>query len=305
MNTRYSWDLADKLLNIADKGGSHGRISQFHIWFGTRCYYEIEDQTLFIVQQSNLTYKTPFEMAQSVTEPDFISSGLNGPSSNLPVILCLHGSGTNATIFNVQTMRLQRALINSFRFVFLEGPIDSGPGLGVLPMFEGCGPYLRWLRPDESVTHMPPETRKVVSEALVAIKGDVVGVMGFSQGSRLAAALLWEQEFRRRNGDVGGKGIGDGFNFKFGVLTHGISPPMTEHIVEEEQHDHMIEIPTLHVVGADDSWAESGRVLFDQYFDKKRAKKLEFDIGHRLPTDEAETAKIAEDIIRLYDETRL
>ncbi|RDL37035.1 uncharacterized protein BP5553_04468 [Venustampulla echinocandica] len=242
-------------------------------------------------------------MAQSSPQPNFISNGLNGPSSNLPIILCLHGSGTNATIFNVQTMRLQRALLKSFRFVFLDGPIDSSPGPGVLPMFEGCGPYLRWLRPDESVTHMPPETRKLIVRAILAIEGDVVGVLGFSQGSKLAAGLLWEQEFRRRNGDVGGRGIGDGFNFKFGVFTHGISPPMTEHLVEDEQKDNIIELPSLHVVGADDEWAESGRTLFDRYFDKKTAKKLEFDIGHRLPTEEAETAKIAEEILRIYDET--
>jgi pimeloyl-ACP methyl ester carboxylesterase len=62
-----------------------------------------------------------------------------------PRILCLHGGGTSATVFAIQTIRLRRLLPN-FEFIFLSGPFESGPGPGVLPYFEGMDPYFRWRR---------------------------------------------------------------------------------------------------------------------------------------------------------------
>lgn len=67
------------------------------------------------------------------------------PAAPKPRILCLHGGGTSATIFAVQTIRLRR-LLPHFEFVFLSGPFASGPGPGVLPYFDGMDPYFRWRR---------------------------------------------------------------------------------------------------------------------------------------------------------------
>jgi pimeloyl-ACP methyl ester carboxylesterase len=62
-----------------------------------------------------------------------------------PRILCLHGGGTSAYIFAVQTIRLRR-LLPQYEFIFVSGPFESVAGPGVLPYFEGMGPFYRWRR---------------------------------------------------------------------------------------------------------------------------------------------------------------
>src|SRR2546423_10941319 len=63
----------------------------------------------------------------------------------LPAILCLHGGGSNSTVFKIQTRRLQWALNSQFRFVFAQAPIEGTPGMGMLPDFASCAPFYRWV----------------------------------------------------------------------------------------------------------------------------------------------------------------
>ena len=217
--------------------------------------------------------------------------------SGKPIILCLHGGGTNSTIFNIQTIRLQRSLASIFDFVFLDGPFEALPGPGVLPTFEGCGPFYRWMRlRDDSI---PKETRRAVDRVIRGpeAEGKVVGVLGFSQGAKLAAGLLLEQQL---HGADSGAGHWEGF--KFGVFLNGTSPPLAPEGFSDEDKNALIAIPSLHVVGLKDPWMVESRMLFD-HFDKTKAVKLEFDVEHRLPTVEAETAKIVGEILRLYKDT--
>ncbi|KAH8684756.1 serine hydrolase FSH [Tricladium varicosporioides] len=228
-------------------------------------------------------------------QPSFIHDGIIGPESSLPIILCLHGGGTNSTIFNVQTVRLQRVLSTSFRFIFLDGPFITTAGPGVMPIFDGCDPFFRWMKTNDDKYRIAPETRRLIESAIVGVEGNVVGVLGFSQGSRLAAGLLWEQQFS----DVK---LAGGYKFKFGALFNGIAPPMTENLSEDEKK--MITIPTMHVVGIEDQWAEDTRELYESYFDKETAVKFEFDYGHHLPVAEDQTAKVAAEILRMYKGTK-
>lgn len=165
-----------------------------------------------------------------------------------------------------------------------------------MPTFEGCDPYFRWFKGDKDINTMPPETRSQVSRAVNWVNseaelGTVVGFLGFSQGGKLGAGLLWEQML---------KGEESGWNFKFGVICNAISPPMTEIRVEDEGKK--VQTPTLHVIGEEDEWRESSRTLFGGFFDEERSRKLEFGVGHRLPTAEAETKKMADEILRIWGE---
>lgn len=147
-----------------------------------------------------------------------------------PAILCLHGSGTNETIFKIQTIRIQRLVGNEFEFVFANGPFESGPGPGVLPSFEGCGPYFRWTE-QRGASETPEETRTLLSrlakEQILKDGRGFVGVLGFSQGAKLATGLLLEEQF--------GKGIHWGEGLRFGVICNGVSPPMTSALSQEER----------------------------------------------------------------------
>src|SRR5271169_5143167 len=62
----------------------------------------------------------------------------------LPTILCLHGHGTSATIFEAQTRNIRSALRSQFKFVYIDAPYESEPGPGVLPCFADSGPYYTW-----------------------------------------------------------------------------------------------------------------------------------------------------------------
>jgi predicted esterase len=223
------------------------------------------------------------------------TDGFHGPNSTLPTILCLHGGGTNAAIFNVQSIRIQRALADTFHFIFLEGPVIALPGPGVLPVFDGCEPFLRWATPEAGP--IPKETVEIIRAAIKERqkKAEVVGVMGFSQGAKLAAGLLMEQQLREK----GREGEGLGAEFKFGVLFNSTTPPYANELLENE----LIAVPSLHVVGKTDPWRKSSVGLYEEYFDKMTGKKIELDVGHRLPNLPDDTDKIVAEIRRLHQET--
>jgi predicted esterase len=231
-------------------------------------------------------------------EEEFVTNGHLG--SHKPAILCLHGGGTNSNIFNIQSIRIQRVLNNRFNFVFLDGPLEGEPGPGVIPVFEGLEPYRRWSIIGSDI--LPAQTDALLKNAMEEQRRKdgrgFVGVLGFSQGAKTAAGLLLEQQLRERGEGEDGKGKG----FGFGVLLNATCPPLTANLTDEEKME-LIRIPSLHVVGRDDPWREDGLGLFSTHFEKKSSVLMEFAVGHRLPVLEEDTAKIANEILRMYLES--
>ena len=218
---------------------------------------------------------------------------------SLPAILCLHGSGVNAKVFDFQTSALQRLLSKTFDFVFLSAPFERSAGDGVLPFFDGCEPFFRWKsKSDDNIfTHeeIEPETRALIEKTL-ASRDDWVGILGFSQGGRLAAGLLVEQERREELGED------EGVEFKFGVFLMTPCPPMSE-LVYEDGGVEKLRVPSVMVVGKQDKWFESSKKMFGEYFEEETSRLVEFDIGHRLPSEQGDILAIARQVLRLYLET--
>lgn len=216
------------------------------------------------------------------------------PQKSKPAILCLHGGGTNQTIFQMQTIRIQRLLAEEFEFVFTTAPFESGPGPGMIPSFEGCGPYFRWTLQAEP-TEVPEETRTLLSrlakEQIMKDGRGFVGVLGFSQGAKLAAGLLLEEQL--------GKGMDWGEGLTFGVICNGVSPPMTTWLSQEEK-DTDITIPTLHLIGESDPWKEESRRLRSAHCRIEQAALIECDVDHRLPVSLEDNEKVAVEIRRMY-----
>lgn len=126
--------------------------------------------------------------------------------------------------------------------------------------------------------------------------GEVVGVLGFSQGARMAAGLLADQAAS----SSGDEGTGTGMpKWKFGVLLCGSHPPYSvanagrrpeeykgvkdEHgVVEPPAEAEVIgNVPTVHVRGLRDPHLEKGRRL-GRYFGGEK-EVMEFEMGHYLP----------------------
>ena len=241
-------------------------------------------------------------------------------SDHLPRLLCLHGGGTSAMIFKIQTRRLQWALRSTFKFVFADGPFESGPGPGVLPAFADCEPFFRWLNPD---SQFPEQDQRRVRQMLRKIikddGGNFVGVLGFSQGARLTAGLLADQEERNA-----WEGIPI---WKFGVMLCGSFPPLSlslartpttkpsqgidEHgETREPDEDEIIHIPSVLVRGTLDPHGEKGRRLV-RYFDQETAIAMAFKMGHHLPgaagdttSDKGDTQKIVDAILKVYADSQ-
>ncbi|KAL8964299.1 MAG: hypothetical protein Q9197_006970 [Variospora fuerteventurae] len=219
---------------------------------------------------------------------------------DLPSILCLHGGGTSASIFAIQTGRLRRALASHFRFVFVDAPFFCPPGPGVLPFFQGMGPYRRWISDagGDEEGRVLPLLRKTMAED----GGDFVGLLGFSQGARLAMGLLREQQQQQKGrADVLGE-------FGFGVLLCGTYPPLRlssglpaqfETLHFDEEDEGVVGIPTVHVVGDRDPYAPKSRLLV-RCSKRESRTVMEFDIRHNLPVKPADTQRLADRMVRLH-----
>ncbi|KAI1819925.1 serine hydrolase FSH [Xylaria intraflava] len=234
-----------------------------------------------------------------------------------PRILCLHGGGTNARIFRAQCRVLSRFLEPYFRLAYAEAPYLSAPGPDVVSVYAAEGPFKRWLRWLPS--HEPIDGKQAVSDIDAAIKaameeddskgadGPWVGLLGFSQGAKLAASLLFRQQqraLRRAKGEQNGAddGIYDGW--KFAVVLAGRSPLVNlepgvfkssclsdpseiglsekPDLMEVARGDHILRLPSVHVHGSADPGLSLHQELFEQYTDPECTRLVQWDGAHRI-----------------------
>jgi predicted esterase len=152
------------------------------------------------------------------------------PTLHLPRILCLHGGGTNARIFRAQCRTLKQYLSSTYRLVFAEAPFSSQPGLDVTSVYKDFGPFKRWLRSSENHPLLEPEAAvKALEDSIHAAMrdddrcgatGEWVGLLGFSQGAKMCASLLFRQQVRAERFGVHHAGS----NWRFAVLLAGRGP---------------------------------------------------------------------------------
>lgn len=240
---------------------------------------------------------------------------------SLPRILCLHGGGVNAAIFRIQCRQLIEHLPD-FRLVFADAPWLSEPGPGMVPVYAAKGPFRRWLRwkpshPDigdaatvNSITGQLEDCRSVDEGS-----GPWVGILGFSQGAKLAASLLYDQQLQmRRNGYAD-------TSFQFGVLMAGRAPLLSlrketegpgmmqpgEMSLREceavPNPHHVVALPTLHVHGLTDPGLASHRQMAVDYFEKGGATSIvEWQGDHRVVLKRADVELVTRQIYRLAKE---
>lgn len=251
---------------------------------------------------------------------------------HLPRILCLHGGGTNARIFRMQCRVLERNLRPYFRLVYAEAPFPARPGPDVTAAYKEYGPFKAWLRvrPDDPIKSAD-EVVQQVEYALDAARdeddrqgatGEWVAVLGFSQGAKLAASILAnQQELRRR---AGHSTIWP--ECRFAVLLAGRGPlvwlhpelpmPMslvdaaqcTTDVVREqdvvvEAMQNPLQIPTIHVHGLNDPGLELHRRLLYQYCGPRNARLIEWDGNHRVPIKAKDVQPVVEQMISMARRT--
>jgi predicted esterase len=234
-----------------------------------------------------------------------LSSAFDTSTAHLPAILCLHGGGSNATVFKIQTRRLYWRLSSRFRFVFVQAPIEGAAGWGMLPVFESLAPFYRWVSRrfqagESDVEVAPTEEVAVVDELVLRTmernggRESFVGVMGFSQGARLAAGMLLRQQLEIKE---------HGFSkwrFKFGVIIGGPFPPIGL-VPESMKLDYsvMAQMPTLHAWGRDDQVRKGARKMAD-VCDNPNTFVMDFEGGHHLPLKDDEADELCGLIVEAW-----
>ena len=241
------------------------------------------------------------------------------PTLHHPRILCLHGGGVNRDVFRAQARSLIKAL-PSFRLVFADGPFYCAPGPGIVPVYEDWGPFRRWLRwlPE----HAEIDDESAAEEVFYNIEackredegdGEWVGLMGFSQGAKLSASLLFDQQIHLER-----EGKAD-TDYKFAVLLAGRSPlvsfselsrhpalvnagAVSEGFDYHHPSPHVLRLPTIHVHGLADAGLHLHRKMLRQYHDEESATVIEWDGAHRVPIKKTDVEPIANEIYRIARE---
>lgn len=121
-----------------------------------------------------------------------------------------------------------------------------------------------------------------------------VGVMGFSQGARLAAGMVLRQQLEIK---------ADGFslwNFRFGVVIGGPFPPigLNEEGVELDYRV-MGQIPTVHAWGREDQVRVGAKAMADAC-DSSDTFVMDFEGGHHLPLRDSEAEELCGLIVQAW-----
>lgn len=253
------------------------------------------------------------------------------PTLHLPRILCLHGGGTNSRIFRAQCRVLVQHLKSQFRFCFAEARLPSHPGPDVLSVYKNQGPFRAWL---PVLPGSPPTDFDTVLDLIddsihatmdeddrKGATGEWVGLLGFSQGAKICASLLFQQQLREEK--LGRHRAGT--NYRFAVLLAGRAPLLafdpelvpSSAFIDNRQtghsryssgelrrsKEHMLRLPTIHVHGRKDPGIHLHRQLLDQYCERGSTTLIEWDGDHRVPIKSADVAAVAGQILNLAEET--
>lgn len=235
---------------------------------------------------------------------------------------------------------------NIFEFIYLDGPFPTDAGPGILPWFEGMGPYFSWGSPSvgssssiPSSTAISPTPQSEIDEVEkremagvnrvldMMMEGNqasrVVGVLGFSQGTRVVSGLLRRQEIMEK---VAGMEVGVGGEsdlmgekkraiIRFGVLVCGggglsfrpfdlIPPEYRTKITASLDSEEKICIPTVHVHGMQDQIAQKGAELVEAWFDEKNARVLSVQAGHHFPREKEDVDLVCRSILEVWEMSR-
>jgi len=121
-------------------------------------------------------------------------------------LVCFHGTGSKGQIFRVQLARLTAQLRDMFEFIYIDGPKTCAAGPGVLPTFAGEEPYYCWFAGhsssmeedlaeiDRAVQNGIKEWRTSRAKEGLEQEVEIVGGIGFSEGSLALVMMLWQQQ---------------------------------------------------------------------------------------------------------------
>ncbi|XP_004490411.2 uncharacterized protein [Cicer arietinum] len=186
-----------------------------------------------------------------------------------PRFLCLHGFRTSAEIMKTQMHKWPQSVLDKLDLVFLDAPFPCKGKSLVEGIFDP--PYYEWFQFNEETTEYYnfDECLQYIEDFMIK-HGPFDGLLGFSQGSVLAAALPGLQE----------KGIAltKVPKVKFVIIIAGIKSRSP--LLAEKAYFPPISCPSLHFLGEKDFLKHFGKQLLE-YFVEPVA--IYHSKGHTVP----------------------
>ncbi|KAL4940243.1 serine hydrolase-domain-containing protein [Aspergillus oleicola] len=244
---------------------------------------------------------------------------------HLPRILCLHGGGTNARIFRSQCRALRARLGPYFRLVFAEAPFYTTPGPDVVSVYEKWGPFRAWFPPGYANGYSYDGTAVPISDSPIASRiilssieqsqqaamsadneaggtGAWVGLLGFSQGAKMAASLLYQQQVNTESQ------LGKGLDYSFAVLLAGRAPIVSLSLEDQDpcpafDFGPALHLPTIHVHGLKDPGLPLHRELLDYGCEYGTTRLIEWNGEHRVPIRSTDVTAVVDAILDIACET--
>ncbi|KAK2020711.1 hypothetical protein LX32DRAFT_699878 [Colletotrichum zoysiae] len=204
-------------------------------------------------------------------------------------LLCLHGSGTSASIFRMQLAKIRLALKEEFEFVFMDAPYPAPAGPGVLPTFASAAPFYGWFGGSGATFENRLDTINASVRAAVEdwesprktgesdSPARIVGLLAFSEGALVATMLLWQQQLGRLPWLP---------PMRFAVLICCFFPDQAaaymmanDEATTSGQERTLIRVPTLHLHGRWDFSLARARKLVSEHYKPGVATVFKFEGG--------------------------
>jgi hypothetical protein len=144
--------------------------------------------------------------------------------------------------------------------------------------------------------------------------GEWVGLLGFSQGAKLAASLLLREQYQM---ELAGLSYQSTFKpvedpkFRFAVLIAGRGPLVTLNPDfqaffgnEEDIQETILRLPSVHVHGLQDEGLAFHRDLRDRCCLRESTTTVEWDGNHRVPIKGPDVVAVVKGLMIAYQQSR-
>lgn len=169
----------------------------------------------------------------------------------------------------------------------------------------------------EASSTMPPEVESLIRDQITSVQssgGRVVGLIGFSQGTRVVAGLLRGSEIVREKG-AGVKECEWLSGLQFAVSVCGSYPPplvpgCARELVggeEEAVSGVKVRVPTLHVQGKQDEWEWAGKLLIEGCYEvgEGMSEVERCEMGHHYPVSVQENERIRDWMVAAWERVQM
>ncbi|RAL40628.1 hypothetical protein DM860_006698 [Cuscuta australis] len=198
------------------------------------------------------------------------SEAEEAPTPRKPRFLCLHGFRTSAQILKTQLVgKWDPAVVDKLDLVFLDAPFPCLGKSDVEGIFDP--PYYEWFQFNKEFTQYENfyECLEYIEDCMIK-EGPFDGLLGFSQGAILSAALPGLQEK--------GVALTKVPKIKYLIIIGGAK--LRDESIAEKAYATPITCPCVHFIGENDFLREPGTQLLRSFVDPLVIRHPK---GHTIP----------------------